>query len=131
MKIIQIAPERESLRRTTRGKAAPHTWKELRKAPEGGHPAGTVQKLQGAAMTCPQALLAASCARVDQAPGPEARRSPTEPRVPDPAKQPPGVSQYTPEHPAPDIKNHQCTDSGGYLPPAGSVVVGQTCSFQG
>ncbi|KAK5610760.1 hypothetical protein CRENBAI_026867 [Crenichthys baileyi] len=33
-------------------------------------------------------------------------RGPTEPRGPGPGRQPPGVSQYTPKHPAPDTENH-------------------------
>ncbi|MEQ2250190.1 hypothetical protein ILYODFUR_037221 [Ilyodon furcidens] len=49
-------------------------------------------------------------------------RSPTEPSGPGSGKQPPGVSQHTPKHPAPDTENHKYTGRQRYQPPAGSVV---------
>ncbi|MEQ2308812.1 hypothetical protein AMECASPLE_032116 [Ameca splendens] len=36
-------------------------------------------------------------------------RGPAEPRGPGPGKQPPGVSQHTPKHPALDTENHKYT----------------------
>ncbi|MEQ2256674.1 hypothetical protein ILYODFUR_026456 [Ilyodon furcidens] len=73
----------------------------------------------------PQALPAAVYARADPAMDPEIRdpgtyhapsRGPTEPRCPGSGKQPPGVSQHTPKHPAPDTKNHKYTGGQRYQP---------------
>ncbi|MEQ2241796.1 hypothetical protein ILYODFUR_029015 [Ilyodon furcidens] len=48
-------------------------------------------------------------------------RGPTEPRGPGPSKQPPGVSQRTPKHPAPDTENHKYNSGQRHQPPVGSV----------
>ncbi|MEQ2267348.1 hypothetical protein XENORESO_004754, partial [Xenotaenia resolanae] len=91
----------------------------------GNHP---VQKPQGAAATSPQAPPAAVYTQADPAMDPETRdpgtyhfprRGPTEPRGPGPGKQPPGVSQHTPKHPAPDTENHKYTGRQRHQPPAG------------
>ncbi|MEQ2248005.1 hypothetical protein ILYODFUR_014903 [Ilyodon furcidens] len=96
----------------------------------GNHPAATVQKPQGAAATNPQAPLAAVHVRADPAMDPETRdpatyhspsKGPTEPRGPGTGKQPPGVSQHTPKHLAPDTENHKYTGGQRHQPPAGSV----------
>ncbi|MED6282538.1 hypothetical protein CHARACLAT_033124, partial [Characodon lateralis] len=49
-------------------------------------------------------------------------RGPTEPRGPGPGKQPKGVSQHTPKHPAPDTENHKYTSEQRLQPPAGGVA---------
>ncbi|MEQ2241646.1 hypothetical protein ILYODFUR_027450 [Ilyodon furcidens] len=98
---------------------------------QGNHPAATLQKPQGASATSPQAPAAAVYARADPAMDPDTRdpgtyHSPsgslTEPRGPGPRKQPPGVSQHTPMHPALDTENHKYTVRQRYQPPAGSVA---------
>ncbi|KAK5598901.1 hypothetical protein CRENBAI_002110 [Crenichthys baileyi] len=97
---------------------------------QGNHPAATVQKPQGAAATSPQAPPAAAYARADPAIDPEtqdpgtyhSRASLTEPRGPGPGKQPLGVSQHTPKHPALDTEDHKYTGRQRLQPPAGSVV---------
>ncbi|MED6269764.1 hypothetical protein CHARACLAT_002971 [Characodon lateralis] len=90
-----------------------------------------MQKPQEAAATSPQAPPAAVHARADPAMDPEAQdpgthyppsRGPTEPRGPGPGKQPPGVSQPTPKHPAADIENHKYTSRQRLQPPAGGVA---------
>ncbi|MEQ2309075.1 hypothetical protein AMECASPLE_034942 [Ameca splendens] len=74
---------------------------------------------------------AAVYTRADPAMDPETRdswtyhspnRGPTEPRGPGPSKQPPGVSQHTPKHPAPDSKNHKYTGGQRRQPPAGCMA---------
>ncbi|MEQ2309296.1 hypothetical protein AMECASPLE_037127 [Ameca splendens] len=72
---------------------------------------------------------AAGYARSDPAMDPETRdprahpgRGPTEPGRPGPAKQPPGLSWHTPNHPALDTENHQHTSRQRHPPPAGSVA---------
>ncbi|MED6256169.1 hypothetical protein ATANTOWER_021215 [Ataeniobius toweri] len=49
-------------------------------------------------------------------------RGQTEPRGQGPGKQPPGVSQHTPKHPAPDTENHKYTSGQRLQPPAGGVA---------
>ncbi|KAK5615162.1 hypothetical protein CRENBAI_004960, partial [Crenichthys baileyi] len=48
--------------------------------------------------------------------------APTEPRGPGPGRQPPGVSQHTPKHPAPDTENHKYTSGQRLQQPAGRVA---------
>ncbi|KAK5609626.1 hypothetical protein CRENBAI_002148 [Crenichthys baileyi] len=45
----------------------------------------------------------------------------TEPGVPGPGKQPPGMSGYIPKHPVTDTENHQYTSRQRHQPLAGSV----------
>ncbi|MEQ2202216.1 hypothetical protein XENOCAPTIV_027810 [Xenoophorus captivus] len=49
-------------------------------------------------------------------------RGPTEPRGPGSGKQPPGVSQPTPKHPAADTENHKYTSGQRLQPLAGGVA---------
>ncbi|MEQ2279533.1 hypothetical protein AMECASPLE_010533 [Ameca splendens] len=46
----------------------------------------------------------------------------TEPRGPGPSELPPGVSQQTPKHPAPDTENCKYTSWQRHQPPAASVA---------
>ncbi|MED6258112.1 hypothetical protein ATANTOWER_003106 [Ataeniobius toweri] len=79
----------------------------------------------------PQAPPAAVYARADPAMDPETRdpgtyysprRGPKRPRGLGPSKQPSGVSQHTPKHPALDTESHKYTSGQRHKPPAGSVA---------
>ncbi|KAK5605745.1 hypothetical protein CRENBAI_006744, partial [Crenichthys baileyi] len=107
-------PEHRNPRRTIAVTTATPPEKSRRES-QGNHPVATMQKLQGAAAMSLLAPPAAIYPRADPTTDPENRdpgtyhspsRGPTEPRGPGPGKQPLGVSQYTPKHPAPDTENH-------------------------
>ncbi|KAK5609581.1 hypothetical protein CRENBAI_004454 [Crenichthys baileyi] len=123
-------PKHRNPRTTTAGTTATPPEKSSGES-HGSHPAATVQKPQGTAATSPQAPPAAVHARADPAMDPETQdpgthhpqgRGPTEPKGPGPGRQPPGVSQHTPKHPAPDTENHKYTSGQRLQPPAGRVV---------
>ncbi|MEQ2292493.1 hypothetical protein AMECASPLE_023647 [Ameca splendens] len=98
--------------------------------PQGNQPAATVQKAQGAAATSLQAPLIAVHTGADPNMDPETQdprthhssRGPTEARGPGPGRQPPGVSWHTPQHPAPNNKNHTYTSGQRHQPPTRSVA---------